>query len=173
MYHSTVATPAGPFTLIANDEAVLAGGWTSTVDDLLPLIAPGLRPVEVLERADLGPFTQAVREYLEGDPDAVTGVPVKQRSGPFLEHAWDVLRTVAPGAPLTYREYAVRCGRPEAIRAAGNACARNAAALFVPCHRVLRTGGSLGGFRWGLPVKQWLLDHEAAAGAPGTVRPSG
>ena len=51
-------------------------------------------------------------------------------------------------------------GRPAAIRAAAQACARNAAALFVPCHRVLRTDGSLGGFRWGLDVKKWLLAHE-------------
>ncbi|MFY9265749.1 MAG: MGMT family protein, partial [Solirubrobacterales bacterium] len=47
------------------------------------------------------------------------------------------------------------------VRAAGTACGTNAAALFVPCHRVLRTDGSLGGFGWGLPVKEWLLAHEA------------
>ena len=55
---------------------------------------------------------------------------------------------------------------PAAVRAAAGACARNAAALFVPCHRVLRTGGGLGGFRWGVEVKRWLLDHESAPGAP-------
>lgn len=161
MYASSIDTPAGPFSMVVTDDAVLASGWTSTVDDLLPLIAPGLRPHGVHERAEVGPFSRAVRDYLDGDADAVRKVPVTQRSGPFLEHAWQVLRAVAPGAPLTYQEYAARCGRPQAIRAAGNACARNAAALFVPCHRVLRTGGALGGFRWGLPVKQWLLDHEA------------
>lgn len=161
MYVSTVDTPAGPFTMIVDDDAVLASGWTSTVDDLLPLIRPPLRPSGIMQRADIGLFSRAVRDYLDGDVDAVTAVPVRQRSGPFLEHAWSVLRGVPAGAPLTYREYAARCGRPDAIRAAGNACARNAAALFVPCHRILRTGGALGGFRWGLPVKQWLLDHEA------------
>ena len=88
-------------------------------------------------------------------------MPVRQRSGEFLEHAWDVLRTVPAGAPVTYTEYAAKSGRPAAVRAAASACARNAAALFVPCHRVLRTDGTLGGFRWGLEVKRRLLAHEA------------
>lgn len=148
--------------MIVDDEAVLASGWTSSAEQLLPLIAPALRPWEAQERADIGTFTRAVRDYLDGDVDVVTRIPVRQRSGPFLEHAWSVLRTVSAGTSLTYREYAAACGRPDAIRAAGNACARNAAALFVPCHRVLRAGGTLGGYRWGLSVKQWLLDHESA-----------
>lgn len=163
MYAGSMETPAGTFTMVVDDEAVLASGWTSTVDDLVPLIAMALRPARIADRVDLGPFTRAVRDYVDGDVDGIMHLPVKQRSGPFLEHAWNMLRTVQPGTPLTYRQYAARCGRPEAIRAAGNACARNAAALFVPCHRVLRTDGTLGGYRWGLPVKRWLLDHEAAS----------
>ena len=77
-----------------------------------------------------------------------------------MQHAWDVLRTVQAGAPVTYSEYASMSGRPAAVRAAASACARNSAALFVPCHRVIRIGGNLGGFRWGLDVKRWLLAHE-------------
>jgi methylated-DNA-[protein]-cysteine S-methyltransferase len=73
------------------------------------------------------------------------------------------MREIKPGAPVTYSEFARRSGRPAAIRAAASACARNPVALFTPCHRVLRLDGSLGGYRWGLPVKRWLLDHEAAA----------
>ena len=61
---------------------------------------------------------------------------------------------------MTYTGFAELAGRPRAVRAAAAACARNAAALFVPCHRVLRTDGGLGGFRWGLDVKKWLLGHE-------------
>lgn len=61
----------------------------------------------------------------------------------------------------SYTELAAKAGRPRAVRAAAAACARNPAALFVPCHRVLRSDGSLGGFRWGLPAKRWLLDYES------------
>jgi O-6-methylguanine DNA methyltransferase len=70
---------------------------------------------------------------------------------------------VPAGEPVTYAQYAALTGRATAVRAAAAACARNAAALFVPCHRVVRTDGTLGGFRWGLEVKRRLLDREAAA----------
>lgn len=162
---ATLDTPAGPFTALTDDDgAVLASGWTSRAEDLLPLIHPDLRGGgTVRPRADLGAVTAAARAYHEGDLDAIRDVPVVQRSGDFLMHAWDVLRTVEPGEPVTYADYAAIAGRPAAVRASASACARNAAALFVPCHRVVRTGGGLGGFRWGTPVKQWLLDHEAGS----------
>lgn len=159
---TTLDTPAGPFTAVVDDDgAVLASGWTADVDTLLPLVHPSLRPASVDQAADLGAISTAVARYHEGELSAVDDVPVRQRSGEFLEHAWEVLRTVPAGAPVTYTEYAAKSGRPAAVRAAASACARNAAALFVPCHRVLRTDGSLGGFRWGVPVKRWLLEHEA------------
>jgi methylated-DNA-[protein]-cysteine S-methyltransferase len=103
-----------------------------------------------------------VLAYLDGDLTAIDDVPVRQHTdGPFLAHAWHTLRAVRPGEPVSYATFAALAGRPAAVRAAAQACARNAAALFVPCHRIVRTDGSLGGFRWGLPVKRWLLDHEA------------
>ena len=71
------------------------------------------------------------------------------------------MREIKPGSPLTYTEFAQLAGRPEAVRGAAAACARNPVALFTPCHRVLRMDGSLGRYRWGLPVKRLLLDHEA------------
>jgi methylated-DNA-[protein]-cysteine S-methyltransferase len=166
---ATVATPAGPFTVVVTadpadrtaGDVVLASGWTDDVADLLPVVHRALRPVWV-EPADGLPVLDAVTAFCDGEVGAIDAVPVLQRSGPFLSDAWEVLRTVPAGQPDTYAEFAARCGRPTAVRAAANACARNAAALFVPCHRVLGTSGGLGGFRWGTPVKRWLLDHEAA-----------
>jgi methylated-DNA-[protein]-cysteine S-methyltransferase len=159
---STLDTPIGPFTAVVDaDGAVLASGWTAALDDLLPLIHPTLRPTELTE-GDLGTVGEAIARYHAGELSAIDDVPVRQRSGEFLEHAWDVLRTVPAGAAITYTEYAAKSGRPAAVRGAASACARNAAALFVPCHRVIRTDGTLGGFRWGLETKQRLLEHESA-----------
>ena len=159
---STLDTPIGPFTAVVDaDGAVLASGWTASLDELVPQVHLSLRPDELAE-GDLGAVGTAITRYHDGDLSAVDDVAVRRRSGAFLEHAWEVLRTVPAGAPVTYTEYAAKAGRPAAVRAAASACARNAAALFVPCHRVLRTDGTLGGFRWGLPAKRWLIAHEAA-----------
>ncbi|MCW2637394.1 MAG: methylated-DNA/protein-cysteinemethyltransferase [Blastococcus sp.] len=163
--YATVSTPPGPFTaIVSTDEAgqdvVLASGWTADIADLLPVVHRTLRPAGTERVEDLA-VLDAVQKYFAGDVTAIDEVPVRQRSGPFLQEAWEVLRTVPAGHPDTYAAFATRCGRPAAVRAAANACARNAAALFVPCHRVLGSSGGLGGFRWGTPVKRWLLDHEA------------
>ncbi len=158
--HTTIKTPTGPFTIVASGDAVLAAGFTHDAGELLALVHPGLRDAGL--DADLDVIVKATQAYFDGDLTAIDGVPVVQRGGQFLSHAWGVLRTVPAGAPLTYTDYARLAGRPQAVRAAAQACARNAAALFVPCHRVVRTDGTLGGYRWGLDVKRWLLAHEGA-----------
>lgn len=153
---TTIATPAGPLTIVATfDGVVRAAGFT---DDPSPLLPPG-SPVPTV-RPELGAVSAAVRAYLAGELTAIDEIPVEQPGGGFLAQAWQALRESKPGEPLTYTGLAVRAGRPAAVRAAANACARNAAALFVPCHRVVRTDGGLGGYRWGTDVKRWLLDHE-------------
>ena len=164
--HAFVHTPPGPFTVVVDTDAdgrdvVIASGWTADVADLLTVVHPSLRPAGS-ERVDDLPVLDVVEKFFAGDLAAIDDVVVRQRSGPFLQEAWEILRTVPAGRPDTYAGFAARCGRPAAVRAAANACARNATALFVPCHRVLGSDGGLGGFRWGTPVKRRLLDHEAA-----------
>lgn len=158
----------GPFTAIVADNVVLASGWTADVARLVALIAPPERPAELRTRADVGGVTEAVHRYDAGELDAIDDVEVHQASGPFHAAVRNQLRAIPPGAPLTYRELAAAAGRPQASRAAGTACAKNAASLFVPCHRAVGAGGALHGFGWGLPLKAALLDHELAH-APGPV----
>ncbi|MEU7773060.1 methylated-DNA--[protein]-cysteine S-methyltransferase [Micromonospora taraxaci] len=158
---TVLTTPTGPLSILAGpDGDVRAAGFTHDPAALLPLVHPTLR-APLRRRGDLGPVSVAVTSYLDGDLSAIDAVPVRQvTGGEFMAHAWQVLREVPPGTPVTYTGYAALAGRPPAVRAAAAACARNAVALFVPCHRVLRTDGSLGGYRWGLDVKMWLLGHE-------------
>jgi methylated-DNA-[protein]-cysteine S-methyltransferase len=156
-------TPAGPFTILASeDNAVRAAGFTTDVESLLYPVHATLRD-QPRPRPDLGPVTAAVLSYLDGDLAAIDEVVVEQHTGgAFLAHAWDTLREVKPGQPVTYTELAELAGRPGATRAAASACARNAVALFVPCHRIIGRDGTLRGYRWGLDVKRWLLAHEQA-----------
>jgi methylated-DNA-[protein]-cysteine S-methyltransferase len=163
MHSTTIETPVGPFTIVGRGKAVLASGFTTDEAELT-----GLIPRQTLESGptddtdtDLQPAIDAARAYFDGDLAAIDTVEVEQHGGgAFLDHAWDVLRTVVAGDIVTYREFAERAGRPAAIRAAASACGRNAAALFVPCHRIVRTDGSLGGYRYGLDIKRWLRAHE-------------
>ncbi len=176
---TTIPTPPGPFTVIAREAAdgtttVLASGWAPDAATLLETIGPvrlagagvtGIDPAQLEQRDELGPITQALRDYLAGDLAAIDAVAVEQAGAPFTARAWQQLRAIPAGTPQTYAQLAASSGSPSAIRAAGSACGRNTAALFVPCHRVLRTGGDLGGFLYGLEVKRWLLQHEAAPAA--------
>jgi methylated-DNA-[protein]-cysteine S-methyltransferase len=161
LHYTTMYTPTGPLTAVVSAAgAVRSCGFTDDVEDLLPLIHPSLLD-EAQPTADIGSVGAAIRSYFDGELDALDSVPVEQRtSGRFIAHAWGVMRDIKPGVPVTYTQFAGLSGRPAAIRAAAMACARNPVALFTPCHRVLRADGSLGGYRWGLTVKAFLLDHE-------------
>ncbi len=84
--------------------------------------------------------------------------------GTTLQRAvWQQLQQIPVGHTLSYAELAERVGRPTATRAVASACAANPLAILVPCHRVIRRDGGLGGYRWGLARKQRLLHHEAQA----------
>jgi methylated-DNA-[protein]-cysteine S-methyltransferase len=154
-----VATPVGPLAIVTDAGTVVASGFT-TVEDQLGRLDPALQARGVVRTDDLGAVTDAVRAYFDGEVDALDRVPVRQPGGGFTQEAWRVMRTIPAGQTRSYSELATKAGRPAAVRAAGSACAHNRVAPFVPCHRVVRTGGSLGGYYYGLPVKQWLLDHE-------------
>jgi methylated-DNA-[protein]-cysteine S-methyltransferase len=162
----TVDTPDGAFTILADDEGrVLASGWTADADRILERLRISDRPATV--RAGRTDAATAVSAYYDGDLAAIDGIPVAQHGTAMQLTGWAALRRIAPGEPLTYAEFAAELGSPSAVRAAASICARNAPALFVPCHRVLRTGGALGGFAWGLAVTQRLLAREA--GVPALV----
>ncbi|WIB26349.1 MGMT family protein [Curtobacterium sp. MCSS17_015] len=159
---ATLSTPDGPFTVLEDDRGrVLASGWTADAERVFARIAERHRPTRVLDGHVAA--ADAVDAYYAGETDHVMQVPVHQVGTDLFAEGWRRLRDVPAGTTLTYTAFASVMGRPDAVRAAASVCARNAPALFVPCHRVLRSDGSLGGFAWGLDVKRALLERESVS----------
>ena len=99
--------------------------------------------------------------YFDGDVGALDALHVETHGTPFQQEVWRQLRLIPVGSTISYGELARRIGRPNAQRAVGMANASNPIALIVPCHRVIRTGGAIGGYGFGIDCKRWLLAHEA------------
>ncbi|MDT3670982.1 MAG: methylated-DNA--[protein]-cysteine S-methyltransferase [Aromatoleum sp.] len=88
-------------------------------------------------------------------------LPLDPQGTAFQQRVWEALRNIPVGQTASYSEIARRIGAPKAIRAVGSACAANAIAVAIPCHRAVRSDGSLSGYRWGTERKRALLDREA------------
>jgi methylated-DNA-[protein]-cysteine S-methyltransferase len=109
----------------------------------------------------------ALERYFAGDAGGL-GHPVQPSGTAFQLEVWAILREIPPGQVATYGEIAAGLGRPRSARAVGQACGRNSIALFIPCHRIVASGGKLGGFASGTHVKEALLRHEGwTPGTPG------
>jgi AraC family transcriptional regulator, regulatory protein of adaptative response / methylated-DNA-[protein]-cysteine methyltransferase len=94
------------------------------------------------------------------------GLPLDVRGTAFQQRVWQALRAVPAGGTASYAEIARRIGAPGAVRAVAGACAANALAVAIPCHRIVRTDGGLSGYRWGVARKRELLARETAGAPP-------
>ena len=160
----TNETPAGPLGLLVDDDGVVIAAGFTTADNLVERLRPELAGGhDIVTRDELGTVSQLVERYLDGELDALDRIPVNQPGTELQHEVWSSLRAIPAGETRTYTELAAMTSRPRAIRAAGTACGRNLIAPMVPCHRALRTDGSLGGYYYGLDVKRWLLAHESTA----------
>ena len=110
--------------------------------------------------ARVAPHVARLQALLSGDE---TGeVPLDLVGTPFQRRVWAELRRIPRGQTATYAQIAARIDSPRAVRAVAGACAHNHAAIVVPCHRVIRTDGGLGGYKWGIERKTRLLAEEKA-----------
>ena len=106
-------------------------------------------------------IADALRRYFDGDLAAIADLPVRfDRGTPFQQEVWAALRTIPLGETISYAELAEMVGRPTGYRAVGSANGQNPVGIVVPCHRVIASDGTLGGYAGGLERKRWLLAHE-------------
>ena len=159
---ATVATSIGTLLVAATDRGVCA----VTLGDSVEALETALR--REYPAATIAPGDEELRGWLRAVVDQVEGrpgepVPLDVQGTAFQQRVWEALRQVPRGTTVSYSEIARRIGRPSAARAVAGACADNRLALVIPCHRVVRGDGELGGYRWGIERKRTLLARERAS----------
>ncbi|SNC64307.1 AraC family transcriptional regulator, regulatory protein of adaptative response / methylated-DNA-[protein]-cysteine methyltransferase [Marinobacter sp. es.048] len=167
--HACRQTSLGLLMMAATDQGVCFaefGDDEAALQDRLQREFPKARlvPSGATASPELDAWIAALDEHLSQNtprPD----VPLDIRGTAFQTRVWKLLLSVREGEIVSYTELAKRLGEPKAVRAVASACGRNRIAVLIPCHRVLRSDGSLGGYRWGLDRKQQLLEQERSASA--------
>ncbi len=156
-------TALGTLMMATNERGVCAVHLGESAEDVHAELSREF-PVSTLRASTATHITSwasALEAHMvEGAPRP--DVPLDVRGTPFQLRVWNFLSATKQGDVLTYKKLAEEIGAPTAIRAAASACAANRIAILIPCHRVLRGDGGLGGYRWGEARKRTLLDTEAS-----------
>jgi len=148
---SRVDSPLGPITFAAGPRGLCALSLGGRMPELPAPARDGKPPREI---------AAALEAYFAGDLRAIDTLEVDPQGTAFQRRVWAALRTIPAGTTWSYAELARVVGQPTATRAVGAANGRNPIALVVPCHRVIASDGTLGGYGGGLEMKRWLLRHE-------------
>ncbi len=160
-------TPLGHLDLYFTAEGLARVEMVDPEEDF-PLLIPGL----FHSNSDKKPPDRVVRYvnealgsldgFFAGEFPSFTQVPLDLKGTPFQIRVWQELQKIPRGTTISYHELATRLGNPKAARAVGQAVGANPIPIIVPCHRVIASDGSLGGYSSGLDRKRWLLRHEGA-----------
>ena len=154
-------TPIGNLYLIADQQILLAAGF-SGFDDLIPRLSPTDSVREIEQVNEIPVISELISDYFRGNISSLNSIKVRQPGAPFYQSVWKEMRKVPVGKTWSYSDLAKRAGSASAVRAVGTACSSNLIAAIVPCHRIVKSGGSLGNYAYGVEVKEWLLKHEGA-----------
>jgi methylated-DNA-[protein]-cysteine S-methyltransferase len=159
---ASTTTPIGTLNLVADGELLLGANLSS-----IRALKAGLDSIyqgsDFKEVRKIPVISDLIADYFDGDLNAINGIKVSQPGGSFSQSAWKAMRRIRAGKVISYADLAKSSGSPKAVRAAGSACAKNAIVLVVPCHRIVKTGGALGNYAYGVNKKEWLLNHEGLA----------
>lgn len=155
--HGWIDTPLGVLYFETTDGALREAGFVDAW-------ARPTRGGEADDTPTLSKAAAAVRDalarYFDGDICAIDAIALELEGTDFQRDVWQAIREIPAGRTASYSAVARAVGRPAAVRAVGTATGRNPAGIAVPCHRVVCSDGSLGGYGGGLDRKQWFLDHE-------------
>lgn len=157
---TTARCSLGVVLVAATDRGVCAIRLGDSDDAVIDELRAEFPNAVVTDDADLSAWVAEVIAHVEGQQIRLD-LPLDIRATAFQRRVWEALRSVPYGEQITYQGLAERIGEPSAARAVAGACAANSVALAIPCHRVVREGGALSGYRWGVERKRVLLEREA------------
>ena len=154
-------TPVGNIYLIADSGILIAAGFKS-LNSLQNRLSPNdkLRKMESIEK--IPKISKLIDDYFEGSLDALNLIQVRQPGAQFSQKVWKVMRAIPVGMTISYAQLAKKAGSPAAFRAAGTACGNNLIAPIIPCHRIIKSDGTLGNYGYGVAIKEKLLRLEGA-----------
>lgn len=158
---TTMSSPIGKLYILSRGATIL-GLNLSGFQDLLSSLSNKELEEKIGKASKISGITEKLEDYFDGDLKAINSIKVKQPGGDFSQAAWSSMRKIKAGTMESYADLAYRAGSPAAVRAAGSACAKNKVALIIPCHRIIKSGGAIGAYGWGVEKKVWLLEHEGA-----------
>ena len=158
---ANLKTPIGTLYLISDEQVLLGAGFKS-LDDLLKRLSNEDSAREVKNVKQISKISELINDYFDGDLMAINSIEVRQPGATFSQNVWKSLRKIPAGNTWSYAELAKRAGSPDAVRAAGTACGNNLIAPIIPCHRIVKSGGALGNYGYGVKIKEYLLRHEGA-----------
>ncbi len=164
--YTTADCPLGRLLLAGTDRGICALYLGDRDGPLEAALAREFPAAERRREAGLGEWLAELLAHLEGRRPHLE-LPLDVQATAFQWRVWQELRAIPYGSTRTYTQIAERLGRPTAARAVARACATNPVSVVIPCHRVVRGDGSLGGYRWGLARKQALLDRQKATAPQG------
>ena len=156
--YSIVESAIGKLLVAATDRGVCSIQFGDSAAELRQALEGEFGSAALIEEAP-GPAAQAIVQHLEGGP-LKTPLPLDIQATAFQRQVWEHLQTIPYGRTESYSEVARKIGQPKATRAVARACAANPVAVAIPCHRVVRNDGGMGGYRWKVERKKALLDRE-------------
>jgi AraC family transcriptional regulator, regulatory protein of adaptative response / methylated-DNA-[protein]-cysteine methyltransferase len=164
--YASTETPLGPILLAATDRGLCFLQFGDSPDQLLRMLraeypAADLQAMPTPPPPQFGVWMQSLSRYLRGEQGRLD-LPLDIQATAFQTKIWTYLQSIPCGRTESYSHIAAAIGNPSATRAVARACATNPVALVIPCHRVIRGDGSLGGYRGGLDRKRALLEREKA-----------
>ena len=160
----TMPTPDGDFSIVIDkNEVAIVSGFGNT-EKLFRKLPKDLQSTNI-KIVDKHPYKKLVEEYYCGDKSALSKMPKQQTGSNFQKKVWDGIINISYGKTLSYGQLAKKIGYPKAARAVGTACGLNRLALIIPCHRVIKSDGTIGGYAHKIDIKQSLLERESRINA--------